>query len=466
MFRITRGQQGKKAIAYYRHSAEDKQENSVSIQREQIERFALRHDIEIIHEEADEGKTGLNANRLGFKNLFTNWIQNPKAPKFDYVLVLDESRWGRFQNPDEAAHYQYLASKNKKQVIYVVSGFPDKQQGPIAYLSTSFKRIQAGDFSRNLSRLVFNGCIKISQQGYSVGGVSCYGLARLLLDENKQPMGILRKGQHKAISNARVIFTPANDQTTEVVKRIFTLFVKDWYTPERIAENLNKDGILSPRGGTWKRESIIRILSNEAYIGTRIYNKRWGRLEKQTDEIRGGLNPRNEWVIVPDAFPSIIEQDVFDEAQERLYWFMPTRWRRGIHAIRGARVRFESEITNLCVAKGTHDDDIFDTLRNFPFLFGVAFAHEQGIPSWCFIMPDGMRRHQFIMGVGVTLDLKDPIDQVFIIPTSDFGDSDYRIFSEQDSDYAKYRSKDEDVEEKVVQILEEMNRGKTKQSVI
>ena len=45
----------KKAVAYYRHSAEDKQENSVPLQREQAQAFADKYGVEIIHEEADEG---------------------------------------------------------------------------------------------------------------------------------------------------------------------------------------------------------------------------------------------------------------------------------------------------------------------------------------------------------------------------------------------------------------------------
>ena len=38
----------KKAIAYYRHSAEDKQENSVAIQRQHTEQFAYENNIKII----------------------------------------------------------------------------------------------------------------------------------------------------------------------------------------------------------------------------------------------------------------------------------------------------------------------------------------------------------------------------------------------------------------------------------
>lgn len=88
------------AVAYFRHSAEDKQENSVAIQRDHATQFAAQYDIEIIHEEADEGETGLLAARPGFKRLFENWILNELARPFKYILVYDVSRWGRFQDQD------------------------------------------------------------------------------------------------------------------------------------------------------------------------------------------------------------------------------------------------------------------------------------------------------------------------------------------------------------------------------
>ena len=90
----------KKAVAYYRHSAEDKQENSVPIQREQVTKFAREHAIKIIKEFADHGKSGLSTlGRHAFNEMLQDYIIGGKED-FDYVLVLDVSRWGRFQNAD------------------------------------------------------------------------------------------------------------------------------------------------------------------------------------------------------------------------------------------------------------------------------------------------------------------------------------------------------------------------------
>ena len=48
------------AVAYYRHSAQDRQENSIPIQRDQVREWAEKNGVEIIKEFADAGKSGLN----------------------------------------------------------------------------------------------------------------------------------------------------------------------------------------------------------------------------------------------------------------------------------------------------------------------------------------------------------------------------------------------------------------------
>ena len=42
-----------RAVAYYRHSAQDRQENSIPIQQEQVRDWAEKNGVEIIHEFAD-----------------------------------------------------------------------------------------------------------------------------------------------------------------------------------------------------------------------------------------------------------------------------------------------------------------------------------------------------------------------------------------------------------------------------
>jgi len=50
----------RRGVAYYRHSAQDRQENSIEIQQDQVRKFAAENGIEIIREFADRGKSGLS----------------------------------------------------------------------------------------------------------------------------------------------------------------------------------------------------------------------------------------------------------------------------------------------------------------------------------------------------------------------------------------------------------------------
>lgn len=206
----------KKAVAYYRHSAEDKQENSVPLQRDFIRELLIKNDIDLLHEEADEGVSGLTAQRPGFKKLFDAWILNPEAPHFDYVVVYDVSRWGRFEDADEAGYYEFQCKQAGKEVIYARRGFFTEEQKGMSQVQTAFERWMSFQYSKKLSEDVIRGCLEISRQGYSVGGHAPYGLARLLLSAaERKPIRILEDGEHKSVANERIIFVPKNDQATE-----------------------------------------------------------------------------------------------------------------------------------------------------------------------------------------------------------------------------------------------------------
>lgn len=435
--------QTKKAIAYYRHSAEDKQENSVGIQRDHTQKFAKQYGIEIIHEEADEGKSGLQASRPGFEKLFNDWILSPNAPQFDYVLVYDVSRWGRFQDQDEAAYYEFRCKQHGKKVIYVSRGFPKEEQQLMSHLQTSIERYMAAEYSRQLSDKVFYGCVKVSEQGYSAGGMACYGMSRVLLDENKKPIRLLKRGEHKEISNQRVTFTPVNDQTTDAVRTMFELLVKKWNTPNEIATALNAQGIPSASGSPWDREKVLRILTNETYTGTRLYNKTWGRLKQKSRR-----NPRNEWVIQPNAFPAVVDDQLFKEAQEHLYWLIPTKWKRGLYAINKIKRLVKAEIKNLML-QNVAAPEAEAIAEKFPVVFGARF-YRDSIAHWCFLIDENARNFEYVLAVSVAIDQRDPIDGFFVIPTSAFSASNVLVFSQDESCYTDYKIQREKVEEKIL----------------
>lgn len=299
----------KRAVAYYRHSAQDRQENSVEIQQDQVRKFAADNSIEIIQEFIDRGKTGLvTEGREAFQTMLRDYIQSG-AHEFDYVLVLDVSRWGRYQNTDISAYYTGLCAMHGKHVVYTSIGFTPENDLMHA-LRINIERYQAANYSRELSTKVFKGCAKIASQGFRAGGMPPYAFHRLLLDEQRQPVQVLDPGQRKSIQNQRVTLTPGCPEEIAVIKRIFRAFVHQKKSPKQIAATLNGDKIPSPGDSQWTAQAVQSILSNELYAGTMVYNKTTQRLKSPSRS-----NPRTEWVRAENAFPAIIERTVFDHAQ-------------------------------------------------------------------------------------------------------------------------------------------------------
>ena len=193
----------KRAVAYYRHSAQDRQENSVEIQQDQVRKFAANNGIVIIKEFADRGISGLSVEgRDSFNELIHGYVEGGKAD-FEYVLVLDVSRWGRFQEMDRAAYYMDVCLQHGKQVVFTTIGFP-KENDLLHGLHLSIERYRAASYSRELSGKVWKGCAKIASNGFWAGGSAPYGLCRILLDEQRRPLQVLAPGEHKAIHNQRV----------------------------------------------------------------------------------------------------------------------------------------------------------------------------------------------------------------------------------------------------------------------
>jgi DNA invertase Pin-like site-specific DNA recombinase len=290
-----------RAVAYYRHSAQDRQENSIEIQQDQVRQFARENDIKIIREFADRGKSGLSTEgRDAFNEMISDYIEGGKE-EFDFVLVLDVSRY-----------FTGLCAKHGKQVVFTTIGFGEKND-LLHGLHLSIERYRAASYSRELSTKVFKGCAKIASQGFRAGGMPPYGFHRLLLDEKRNPVQILEQGQRKSIQNQRVTLMPGDSDEIAVVKRIFREFVQRQYTPRQIAEILNKQKILSPGGCLWSASSVRSVLENELYAGTMVYNKTSQRLKSASHH-----NPQDEWIRAENAFPAIVTRPLFDRAREMI----------------------------------------------------------------------------------------------------------------------------------------------------
>lgn len=298
-----------RAVAYYRHSAQDRQENSISIQQDQVQAWAQNNGVEIIHEFMDPGKSGLTAEgRPSFQEMMETWVK--KRNDFQYILCLDVSRWGRFQDIDLSAQFSAECRKYGKEVIYTTLGKP-REDDPLYPVYVQFERFRAAQYSRELSDKVFRGCVKIAQQGYWAGGKPRYGFSRLLLNEARQPVQILQAGERKSIQNQRVTLALGDEEEVAVVRRIFCEFTVKGLHEQAIADGLNRDKIPSPGGKIWDSSKVRAILTDERYMGTMIYNRTTQKLKTPSRH-----NPKEKWIRTPESFEQLIEPSTFAKAQQ------------------------------------------------------------------------------------------------------------------------------------------------------
>jgi DNA invertase Pin-like site-specific DNA recombinase len=190
---------------------------------------------------------------------------------FGNLLVFDVSRWGRFQDVDESAHYEFICRKAGVKVAYCSEQF-ENDGSLLSSIVKNIKRVMAAEYSRELSAKVHAGALRLARSGYKMGGPATYGLQRQLLDERSQPKGMLARGERKCLLTDRVRLHPGEHGEAEVVKWIFDEYVQG-KTHAAIARELNARGISAARGGLWHKNAIGMLLRNEAYIGTYIYNR-------------------------------------------------------------------------------------------------------------------------------------------------------------------------------------------------
>src|SRR2546422_1660197 len=97
----------------------DAQQLSLKSQADVIQQYAGAHGFKVVKSYEDPGKSGLNLKyRKGLARLLHDVVRGD--PTYRAVLVYDVSRWGRFQDTDEAAHYEFLCRNAGIPLFYCV----------------------------------------------------------------------------------------------------------------------------------------------------------------------------------------------------------------------------------------------------------------------------------------------------------------------------------------------------------
>src|SRR6202023_3172115 len=218
------GARSGRAADYVRMSTAH-QKYSTENQAEAIRQYAARRGLEIVRRYADEGKSGL---RLDGRDALKQLIDDVQSGTADFttILVYDVSRWGRFQDADESAYYEYICKRAGISVQYCAEQF-ENDGSPVSTIVKGVKRAMAGEYSRELSVKVFTGQCRLIELGYRQGGPPGYGLRRSLIDQAGTAKSELTRGEHKSIQTDRVVLVPGPPEEIDTVRWMYRSFVKN-----------------------------------------------------------------------------------------------------------------------------------------------------------------------------------------------------------------------------------------------
>jgi len=188
-----------RAVEYVRMSTEH-QQYSTENQSDAIRAYAAKRGLVIVRTYADAGKSGL---RIDGRDALKQLIQDVQSGVADFqaVIVYDVSRWGRFQDADESAYYEYICRRAGISVAYCAEQF-ENDGSPVSTIVKGVKRAMAGEYSRELSAKVFAGQCRLIELGFRQGGPPGFGLRRVLIEQSGARKGALTRGEHKSIQRS------------------------------------------------------------------------------------------------------------------------------------------------------------------------------------------------------------------------------------------------------------------------
>lgn len=250
----------KKAVIYARYSSDRQREESIEGQIRVCEEYARKHDLSIIHTYTDRALTGRTDKRPQFQMM----IKDAAKMNFEIVLVYKLNRFAR--NRYDSARYKH---KLKTYGVKLVSAMENIAEDASGILLESVIEGMAEYYSAELSENVLRGMTENVLEGKWPGGVLPYGYA---FDAN----------HHLVLDPIR----------SEAVRIAYRLLLSN-HSKKYILNYLNERHYTSVNGGKISYSNLHSMLTNERCTGTMI----WRGIRKE------------------NAFPAIIDKNIFDKAQ-------------------------------------------------------------------------------------------------------------------------------------------------------
>ena len=273
-------------IAAYCRVSTDKEDqlNSLETQKEFFLEYTKRTGDNLIKLYADEGISGT---KIKNRKEFQCMLADAEKGLFDMVVVKDISRFARNT-------VDLLQSVRKLKSLGIETQFLTANMtsmGNSEFVLTIFGAL-AQEESANTSKRIKFGKKMNAEKGRVPNIV--YGYDKTI-------------GDYFNLS--------INENEAKAIRQIFQWYTEEGYGASKIANMLNERGIKTKRGNNWSQNAICRILTNEIYTGKIINGK-----EEIADFLTGQRKEKDEseWLVTVRPELRIIEDEVFDKAQDIL----------------------------------------------------------------------------------------------------------------------------------------------------
>lgn len=237
--------------------------------------------------------SGSRNDRPGYQAM----LEAAELGAFDVLLVDDLSRLSR--DHIESAQAIRRFKFDGIRVIGVSDGTDTARDG--YKLETGLRGLMSEFYLDDLAKKTHRGLMGQALDGYSAGGL---------------PYGY--KSTFDGRGHRRVI----DEDEARWVRYIFDRYANG-VSPRQIADELNREKVPSPRGGTWAHSAIypdakgVGMLGNAMYNGRQIWNRTAWVKDPLTGRRRRTLRPRSEWVIVESPELQIIDDATWNACEMR-----------------------------------------------------------------------------------------------------------------------------------------------------
>ncbi len=285
--------------------------NSISNQRELLQRYIDAHPEfggATVIEFCDDGRTGTNFDRPGVQKM----LEQAKQGRINCIIVKDLSRFGR-DYIEVGDYLEQIFPFLGVRFIAINDDYDSIQYkyGSAGLIDVSFKNVIYDLYSKDLSRKVRGTKAQLAKKGYNIAPYAFFGYRKSDAD------------RHQLV---------IDEEAAEIVRNVFDRFLQG-QTAIEIAQAMNHSEISTPlmlkrsrnvtrkwncvdqNQNMWTATMVRKMLNDERYTGKEIFGK---TQRKQVGKPRHARMPKEEWIVVENAFEAIISQETFDLVQAKI----------------------------------------------------------------------------------------------------------------------------------------------------